>query len=48
MVPPQDHAALLAAGAKVIFPPGTVIPEAAADLLEKLSAELGYELKAAE
>ena len=48
VVPPQDHAALLAAGAKAIFPPGTVIAEAAVDLLEKLSAELGYELKAAE
>ena len=48
VVPPQDHDALLAAGAKAIFPPGTVIAEAAADLLGKLSAELGYDLKAAE
>ena len=48
VIPPQDRDALLKAGAKAIFPPGTVIAEAAADLLEKLSAELGYELKAAE
>jgi methylmalonyl-CoA mutase len=48
VVPPQDHEALLAAGAKAIFPPGTVIAEAAADLLGKLSHELGYELEAAE
>jgi methylmalonyl-CoA mutase len=48
VVPPQDRDALLQAGARAIFPPGTVIAEAAADLLAKLSAELGYELKAAE
>jgi methylmalonyl-CoA mutase len=48
VVPPQDYDALYAAGAKAIFPPGTVIAEAAADLLVKLSADLGYEVKAAE
>ncbi|MGD9510783.1 MAG: methylmalonyl-CoA mutase [Geminicoccaceae bacterium] len=48
VVPPQDHDALLAAGARAIFPPGTVIAEAAADLLAKLSADLGYDLQAAE
>src|SRR4051794_20025526 len=48
VVPPQDHEALMAAGARAIFPPGTVIAEAAADLLDKLSAALGYDLKAAE
>ena len=48
VVPPQDHDALRAAGARAIFPPGTVIAKAAADLLEKLSAELGDEVKAAE
>ena len=48
VVPPQDHAALLKAGAKAIFPPGTVIAEAATDLLAKLSADLGYTLEAAE
>ena len=29
VIPPQDHAALRAAGASLIFGPGTVIPEAA-------------------
>ena len=48
VVPSQDHDALLAAGARAIFPPGTVIAEAAVELLAKLSAELGYDLKAAE
>ncbi len=49
VVPPQDHAALLAAGAKAIFPPGTVIAEAAARSAGRsCRAELGYELKAAE
>ena len=45
VVPPQDHEALLAAGARAIFPPGTVIAEAAADLLLKLSGDLGYDLR---
>ena len=48
VVPPQDHQALLDAGAQAIFPPGTVIAEAAVDLLSKLSASLGYDLEAAE
>ena len=42
VVPPQDHEALYAAGAKAIFPPGTAIAEAAADLLDKLNAALGH------
>ena len=29
-------------GAKAVFGPGTNIPEAAADLVEKLNAQLGY------
>ena len=37
VVPPQDHQALLDAGAAAIFPPGTVISEAAIDLLDRLS-----------
>ncbi len=45
VIPPQDHAALYAAGAKAIFPPGTVIAEAAIDLLHKLQAELGLEIE---
>ena len=48
VIPPQDFDALREAGASAIFPPGTVIPEAAADLLEKLSERLGYRPEAAE
>ena len=48
VVPPQDHDALTKAGAKAIFPPGTVIAEAAKDLLRKLSAQLGHTRDAAE
>jgi methylmalonyl-CoA mutase len=47
VIPPADHAALLSAGAKAVFGPGTNIPRAAADLLDKLNAELGYSPKAA-
>jgi methylmalonyl-CoA mutase len=42
VIPPGDYAALYAAGAKAIFGPGTNIAEAAADLVAKLNAELGY------
>ena len=42
VIPPSDYPALYAAGARAIFGPGTNIPEAAADLIEKLNAELGY------
>ncbi|MFJ8043466.1 methylmalonyl-CoA mutase [Kitasatospora sp. NPDC096147] len=44
VIPPQDFEALYAAGAAAVFPPGTVIPEAAYDLLTKLADELGLEL----
>tara|TARA_B110000014_G_scaffold264375_1_gene265392 strand:+ start:17318 stop:19495 length:2178 start_codon:yes stop_codon:yes gene_type:complete len=37
VVPPQDFAALIEAGATAIFPPGTVIAEAATELLTKLN-----------
>jgi methylmalonyl-CoA mutase len=37
-----------AAGAEAIFPPGTVIAEAAEDLVGKLNARLGHGQKAAE
>jgi methylmalonyl-CoA mutase len=43
VIPEQDFAALREAGAAAIFPPGTVIADAAADLLRKLSAQLGHE-----
>ncbi|NLS19716.1 methylmalonyl-CoA mutase [Rhizobium sp. P40RR-XXII] len=37
VIPPQDFAALEAAGADSIFPPGTVIAEAAAALIDRLT-----------
>ena len=40
VIPPQDFDALRAAGAAAIFPPGTVIAEAALELLAKLSDAL--------
>ncbi|GBD41875.1 putative methylmalonyl-CoA mutase large subunit [bacterium HR39] len=48
VIPPQDHDALREAGVAAIFPPGTVIAEAAIELLERLSRELGLRLQAAE
>jgi methylmalonyl-CoA mutase len=48
VIPPGDYAALFAAGAKAVFGPGTNIPEAAADLVGKLNAQLGYAREAAE
>jgi methylmalonyl-CoA mutase len=42
VIPPQDYQALYDAGVAAIFPPGTVIAEAAIDLLEKLNRQLGY------
>ncbi|MDV6012967.1 methylmalonyl-CoA mutase [Haloechinothrix sp. LS1_15] len=39
VVPPQDFDALREAGAAAIFPPGTVIADAAVDLLNQLSCE---------
>jgi methylmalonyl-CoA mutase len=48
VVPPQDYEALYASGAVAIFPPGTVISEAAEDLIGKLNQRLGHEREAAE
>ena len=48
VVPPQDYDALKAAGAEAIFPPGTVIAEAAESLLDTLSHRLGHTKQAAE
>jgi methylmalonyl-CoA mutase len=42
VVPPQDYDALKRAGVAAIFPPGTVIAEAAAALLTTLSRRLGH------
>lgn len=39
VIPPQDFDTLIAAGAEAIFPPGTVIADAAAELLHKLMPE---------
>ncbi|MCG8380975.1 MAG: methylmalonyl-CoA mutase [Gammaproteobacteria bacterium] len=47
VIPPQDFDALYVAGAKAIFPPGTVISEAAVGLIEELNRTLGYSNEAA-
>ncbi|SUA45416.1 Methylmalonyl-CoA mutase large subunit [Nocardia africana] len=44
VIPPGDFDELYAAGAAAIFPPGTVIADAAIGLLQKLAAELGHEI----
>jgi methylmalonyl-CoA mutase len=44
VIPPGDFDELYAAGATAIFPPGTVIADAAIGLLRKLAGRLGYEL----
>jgi methylmalonyl-CoA mutase len=48
VIPQQDYDALKAAGAEAIFPPGTVIAQAAEQLLRKLSQRLGHGRAAAE
>jgi methylmalonyl-CoA mutase len=48
VVPPQDYDALYKSGAEAIFPPGTVIAEAAEKLLKSLSKRLGHGQEAAE
>ena len=42
VVPPQDYDALYKAGAEAIFPPGTVIADAAEALIHKLNVRLGH------
>ncbi|MGE2691651.1 methylmalonyl-CoA mutase [Mycolicibacterium pulveris] len=44
VIPPGDFDELYAAGATAIFPPGTVIADAAIGLLKKLAERLGYQL----
>ena len=44
VIPPGDFDELYAAGATAIYPPGTVIAQAAVSLLQKLGERLGYEL----
>ena len=46
VIPEQDFAALRASGVDAIFPPGTVIPEAAVALMEQLNARMGYAQRA--
>ena len=46
VIPPQDFDALRKAGAKAIFPPGTVIPDAADEMLNTLNAHLGHNVSA--
>ncbi len=48
VVPPQDYDALMQAGAEAIFPPGTVIADAAEKLLKTLNKRLGHDKEAAE
>ncbi|TDR94060.1 methylmalonyl-CoA mutase [Enterovirga rhinocerotis] len=47
VVPPGDYDALYASGASAIFPPGTVIADAAEKLLHELNGRLGYGAKEA-
>jgi methylmalonyl-CoA mutase len=44
VIPPQDFDELRTAGAAAIFPPGTVVADAAVDLIDQLSRRLGYDL----
>jgi methylmalonyl-CoA mutase len=44
VIPPQDYDELYEAGAVAVFPPGTVIHEAASDLLDRLAEQLGYSI----
>ncbi len=48
VVPPQDYDTLMKAGCEAIFPPGTVIAEAAEKLLKTLNKRLGHGKEAAE
>jgi methylmalonyl-CoA mutase len=48
VIPPQDFDALRAAGASAIFPPGTVIADAAETLIADLNQRLGHGRAAAE
>ena len=42
VIPPEDMETLRGLGAEAIYPPGTVIAQAAIDLLEALNRRLGY------
>jgi methylmalonyl-CoA mutase len=42
VIPPDDVPTLQEMGAAAVFPPGTVIADAAQDLLRTLSSRLGH------
>ena len=42
VIPPEDFDALREAGVAAIFTPGTVVPEAAIEVLERLNEQMGY------
>jgi methylmalonyl-CoA mutase len=42
VIPPGDFQALKDAGARLIFPPGAVVADAAAAIVEELNRDLGY------
>jgi methylmalonyl-CoA mutase len=46
VIPERDFAPLRAAGAEAIFPPGTIIADAAQSLIERLNEQLGYSQRA--
>ena len=46
VIPPEDVQTLIDMGAAAVFPPGTVIPDAALALLERLNQKLGYAQRA--
>jgi methylmalonyl-CoA mutase len=48
VVPPQDYETLKKSGAEAIFPPGTVIADAAEKLLKTLNKRLGHSKAAAQ
>ena len=47
VIPPSDYQTLYDAGATAVFGPGTNIPDAAAELIQRLNEKLGYAGKAA-
>jgi methylmalonyl-CoA mutase len=42
VIPPEDVPTLYDMGAAAVFTPGTVIPDAAVELLDRLNEQLGY------
>ncbi|MEZ4430710.1 MAG: methylmalonyl-CoA mutase [Nannocystaceae bacterium] len=44
VIPPQDHQRLLDMGAAAVFGPGTVLTDAASEILDRLAGQLGLSL----